>query len=116
MSEMISQLTRVEAQQGKEPEAYAAYKKMAAAVKANEPGCLMYAITRGQINHLEIYVYEIYENQAAFEAHRRTDHLRDLQASFDSFLNRGSFNVEILDEVAGFVRADIASMTGQMGE
>lgn len=116
MSELISQLTRVEAQDDKQTLAYAAYRKMAQAVRANEPGCLMYAVTRGQVNPLEIYIYEVYENQAAFDAHRRTEHFRELQASVDSFLERSSFNIEMLDEVGGFIRADIASMAGQMGE
>jgi len=116
MERMITQLARFESQKGKEADAYAAFKKMADAVAANEPGCLMYAVTRGQINPQEIYVYEIYEDQAAFDAHRRTEHLRELQGSFDKFLDRSAFNVEILDEVGGFVRREIASMAGQMGE
>lgn len=116
MSDLISQLTRVQAQKGKEHDAYAAYIKMARAVSANEPGCLMYAVTRGQMNAQEIYIYEIYRNQAAFDDHRRTDHLKELQAAFDGFLDRASFNVEILDEVVGFVREEIPSMAGQMGE
>ena len=111
---MITQLARFEAQKGKELQAYEALKKMAAAVKANEPGCLIYAITRGQVNPREIYVYEIYQDQASFDAHRRTDHLREWQASLDQVLDRTSFNVEILDEVAGFSRGPIAEMTGQM--
>ncbi|HVP05066.1 MAG TPA: putative quinol monooxygenase [Dehalococcoidia bacterium] len=112
--DMITQLTRFEALKGKELEAYTALRKMAAAVKENEPGCILYAVTRGQVNAQEIYVYEIYENGAAAEAHRRTDHLRELQASFDKFLDRAAFNVEILDEVAGFIRGPVDEMAGQM--
>jgi quinol monooxygenase YgiN len=111
---MITQLSRFETQKGKEMQAHEALKKMAAAVKASEPGCLMYAVTRGQVNHQEIYVYEIYLDQASFDAHRRTDHLRDLQKSYDQFLDRSAFNIEMLDEVAGFVRNPIAEMAGQM--
>lgn len=115
MTDMISQLLRFEALKDKETEAYTALRKMAEAVKANEPGCLMYAVTRGQVNPQEIYVYEIYANQEAFDAHRRTDHIREMQGSFDKFLNRAAFNVEILDEVAGFIRQPLDQMTGQMG-
>jgi quinol monooxygenase YgiN len=111
---MITQLSRFEAQKGKETLAYEALKKMALAVQANETGCLMYAVTRGQVNHREIYVYEIYEDQQSFDAHRRTDYLRELQKSFDEFLDRSAFNIEVLDEVAGFVRNPIAEMAGQM--
>jgi quinol monooxygenase YgiN len=112
---MITQLARFEAQKGKETEAYAALKKMAEAVKANEPGCLMYAVTRGQVNPQEIYVYEMYQDQEAFDAHRRTDHLRELQSKFDKFLERSAFNVEMLDEVGGFIRGEVTDMAGQMG-
>ena len=115
MLSLITQINRFETQKGKETEAYEALKKMAQAVKANEPGCLMYAVTRGQVNHREIYVYEVYESQEAFDSHRRTDHLREMQASFDKFLDRTSFNIEILDEVAGFIRSPVDEMMGQMG-
>jgi len=114
MAVMITQLARFEAQKGKELEAYAALTQMAKAVKDNEPGCIMYAVTRGQVNAQEIYVYEIYRDQEASQAHRRTDHLRELQSKFDQFLNRAAFNVEILDEVAGFIREPIDEMSGQM--
>jgi quinol monooxygenase YgiN len=113
---MITQLSRYESQSGKQTVAYDAFKKMAKAVAESEPGCLMYAVTRGQVNPLEIYVYEVYEDQVAFDAHRRTEHMRELQSHFDEFLNRSSFNVEMLDEVSGFIRREVADMTGQMGE
>ena len=114
MQSMISQITRYEMMKGKELQAMTAFRTMAAAVKANEPGCLMYAITRGQVNAQEIYVYEIYQNQAALDAHRRTDHMVVFRKAVDGFLDRGAFNVELLDEIAGFVRSAIDEMAGQM--
>jgi quinol monooxygenase YgiN len=113
-STMITQIARFEIQKGKESQACEAFSKMAADVKANEPGCLMYAITRGQVNAQEVYVYEIYADQAALEAHRKTDHMLEFRKTFDECMNRGAFNVELLDEVAGFVRISIEQMTGQM--
>jgi (4S)-4-hydroxy-5-phosphonooxypentane-2,3-dione isomerase len=113
-STMITQIARFEMQKGKENQAREAFSKMAAAVKANELGCLMYAITRGQINAQEVYVYEIYTDQAAFEAHRKTDHMLEFRKAFDESMNRAAFNVEVLDEIAGFVRNPIEQMTGQM--
>ena len=114
MNSMITLLARFEMLKGKEIQALEAFKKMAAAIKANEPGCLMYAITRGQVNAQEVYVYEIYQDQAAVDAHRKTDHMVDFRKAVDEFLNRGAFNVEVLDEVAGFVREPIGEMAGQM--
>ena len=113
-STLISQLARFEMQKGKETQACEVFTKMAAAVKANEPGCLMYAITRGQVNAQEVYVYEIYADQAALDAHRKTDHMLEFRKAFDECMNRGAFNVELLDEIGGFVRNPIEQMTGQM--
>jgi quinol monooxygenase YgiN len=114
MKNHITVLARFEMIKGKEAHACEAFTKMAEAVKANEPGTLMYAITRGQVNACEIYVYEIYQDQEAFDAHRKTEHMAAFRKSVDEYLNRGSFNVEILDEVAGFVRQPIEKMVGQM--
>ena len=114
MNKMITQLARFEMLKGKEIQACEAFNTMAEAIKANEPGCLMYAITRGQVNAQEIYVYEIYQDQASFDAHRKTDHMAVFRRAVDELLNRAAFNVEILDEVAGFVRGTIDEMAGQM--
>lgn len=106
---MITVLARFEMQKGKEMQATEAVTKMAAAVKANEPGCVMYSVTRGQVNAQEIYVFESYADQSAFDAHRKTDHMRELQAAFDECLDRSSFNVELLNQVAGFIRPEAIS-------
>lgn len=114
MKNLITLLARFEMLKGKETEACAAFTKMAEDVKANEPGCLMYSITRGQVNSCEIYVYEIYRDQAALDAHRKTEHMGAFRKAIESTLNRGAFNVEILDEVAGFIREPVEQMQGQM--
>lgn len=103
---MISVLARFEIQKGKELEAVAAVTKMAEAVKAEEPGCLIYIVARGQVNPNELYVVEEYADQSAFEAHRKTPHMRELQAAFDQYLDRSSFNIELLNTVAGFIRPE----------
>ena len=114
MITLITQLARYEMVKGKEIEACRAFQTMAEAVKANEPGCLMYAVTRGQVNAQEIYIYEVYKDQAAFDAHRKTEHLQAFRKSTEALLSRGSFNVEILDEVGGFIREPVEQMVGQM--
>lgn len=105
---MITVLARFEMQQGKEGMALEALAQMGEAVKTEEPGCLIYSVTRGKVNPREIYVYEIYRDTEAFEMHRKTPHMRALQAAFDECLDRSSFNVEILEQVAGFIRAEAA--------
>ena len=103
---MITVLSRFEMQKGKEDMALQAVNRMGEAVKAEEPGCLVFSVTRGQVNHQEIYIYEVYRDKEAFELHRKTPHQRELQAAFDDCLDRASFNIEILDQVAGFIRQE----------
>jgi autoinducer 2-degrading protein len=106
---MITVLARFEMQKGKEDVAEQAISQMADAVKVDEPGCLVYMVTRGQVNTQEIYVYEVYADSNAFDAHRKTPHMRELQAAFDDCLDRSSFNIEILNPISGFVRPEAAS-------
>ncbi len=101
---MITVLARFEMLEGKEIDALEAIGKMVAAVKANEPGCLVYTASRGQVNARELYFFEIYESQEAFEAHRKTDHMREMQAAMDGLIDNSSFNVESLHQVGGFIR------------
>ncbi len=101
---MQTVIARFKIQPGKESEALEALKAMTAAVEANEPGALAYAMHRGQVDPLEVYVYEVYADRAAFDAHRKTDHMRELQSRFAQLMDPASFNVEMLERVAGFVR------------
>ena len=101
---MITVLARFEMLEGKEIDVVEAVRKMVAAVKANEPGCLLYTASRGKVNGSELYFFEIYEDEKAFQDHARTDHMREMQAAMDGMIDNSSFNVESLDEVGGFVR------------
>ena len=40
--------------------------------------------------------------------------MQEFRKSIESLLDRGSFNVEILDEVAGYIRAPVEEMRQQM--
>ena len=101
---MVNVIARFKMQPGKEAEALATLEKMVAAVEANEPGALVYIMHRGQVDPLEIYVYEAYADEAAFAAHRKTPHMEELQARFSHLMDPASFNVELLEKVAGFIR------------
>jgi len=107
---MINVLARYEIHKGNELEAASAMSKMTEAVKAEEPGCLLFVVTRGQVNPQEIYILEGYADQGAFDAHRRTPHMKEWQAALDKYLDRSSFNVELLSTVAGFIRPEAATV------
>ncbi len=105
---MVTVLSRFEILEGKEIDVVEAIRKMVAAVKENEPGCLVYIASRGKVNGSELYFFEIYENEKAYQEHGRTDHMREMRAVMDESTDRGSFNVESLNQVGGFVRHEMA--------
>jgi quinol monooxygenase YgiN len=104
---MITVVARFEMLEGKEIEVMEAVRKMAGVVKANEPGCLVYTASRGNVNPREIYFFEIYEDDKAFQDHARTDHMREMQASMSGNIDSSSFNIESLSQVGGFIRHDM---------
>ncbi len=60
--------------------------KFLAALKENgaatitEPGCRRYDILQSTTNPNHIFIYEVYENEAAVQAHRATDHFKKYMA------------------------------------
>jgi quinol monooxygenase YgiN len=56
----------------------AVFMDMARLVAAHEPGCLRYDVARSRDLADDFVVWEIYADQAAFDAHRRTPHFQDL--------------------------------------
>lgn len=101
---MITVLARFEMLKGKEIETMEAVRKMVAAVKANEPGCLLYTASRGKVDGSELYFFEIYQDEQAFEDHGRSGHMHELHATLDETIDNATFNVESLEQIGGFVR------------
>jgi quinol monooxygenase YgiN len=68
---MIRVVATVRAKPGKGPELEEDFRDWAKVVKANEPGTLEYTLYRSK-DDPEVYVaLELYENEAAIEAHRK---------------------------------------------
>jgi quinol monooxygenase YgiN len=61
---------------GKNAEFEAVFAELANAVRANEPGNEFYALTRSRANPQVYKVLERYADQAALDAHGRSDHFR----------------------------------------
>lgn len=101
---MITVLARFRMQPEKEAEALEALRKMVAAVEANEPGAVVYSCNRGKGDPLQVCFYEVYRDQEAFDAHSKTPHMSEMRAAFARTMDRASFSVEMLDQIAGFVR------------
>jgi quinol monooxygenase YgiN len=55
-------------------------KELMAAVRANEPGNKVYQFCKSKSDPTTYVVMEVYADQAAFEAHGKTEHFRSIGA------------------------------------
>lgn len=67
----------IKVKQGQEMDFEAVALKLVAAVNANEPGCLLYTLNKG--DEPQTYVFmERYKDDDAMKAHRASEHFRTL--------------------------------------
>jgi (4S)-4-hydroxy-5-phosphonooxypentane-2,3-dione isomerase len=59
----------------------AALKENGAAAVKNEPGCREFDITVSQKDPNHVFIFEVYDNAAAAQAHRETDHFKKYAAT-----------------------------------
>jgi quinol monooxygenase YgiN len=62
-------------------DAYLAALKENGAAAVHEPGCHEFNITVSPKDPNHVFIFEVYENTAAFEAHRATDHFKTYAAT-----------------------------------
>lgn len=62
-------------------------KKLVEAVNANEPGCKLYQLFKVQESDTDYVFMEQYEDQAAVEAHRASDHFKTFGAAMGPFMD-----------------------------
>ena len=60
-------------QAGHESEAVELFRRLTAATRA-EPGCRMYQVHRSTTEPRQFFLYELYDDQAALDAHRTAPH------------------------------------------
>ena len=72
-------------------------KELVAKVRANEPGCKLYALHRAEAPDTYVFL-ERYVDQAAVEAHRQTDYFKSIGRSMGQFM-AGPPEVQRLTEV-----------------
>ena len=63
---------------GTGPAVEAALKRMAVLVHQEEPGCLTYQASRPADAPDDWLLYEVYQDDAAFDAHTQTPHFQDI--------------------------------------
>jgi (4S)-4-hydroxy-5-phosphonooxypentane-2,3-dione isomerase len=69
-----------------------------------EPGCRMFHIAVLASNPNHVFLYEVYENEAALVAHRTTEHYKKYQAGAANMIT--SRNVRVFTPVAFNVKAN----------
>ena len=60
-----------------------AMRKNAAQSHEREAGCQQFDVCQGQQNPNNIFLYEIYDNEAAFEAHKASPHYHQFSHTVD---------------------------------
>jgi quinol monooxygenase YgiN len=95
---MLGIVATIRVQDGKGPDFEAVFRRLAAKVRADEPGNLLYQLTKSRAEPNTYKVLEIYTDQDAVAAHRGTAHFREIGAEMGPFM-AGRPEVEILDGV-----------------
>ena len=95
---MVGVVAVIRAKEGREAEFEQVFAEMTAGVKANEPGNRMYQLTRSRTEPRLYKVLEMYDDQAALEAHGASDHYREGGRKLRDLVE-GRPEVEVLDAV-----------------
>ena len=95
---MLGLVARIQVKDGMQQQFEAAAKKLVAAVRANEPGCTLYALHRSEDPLVYVFM-ERYQDQAAVDAHRASDHYKTHGREMGQFMD-GKPELMRLTEVA----------------
>lgn len=96
---MIGIVATLKVQPGKESEFEQVFLTLRENVLANEAGCKLYELYRSKADRQAYIVMERYDDDAAVEIHRKTDHFRAAGKQFQSIL-AGAPEVLLLDSVS----------------
>jgi quinol monooxygenase YgiN len=96
---MIGVVATLKVQEGKGPEFERVFTDLAAKVKANEPGCLMYQLTKSRTDPNTYKVLELYASQEALTHHGGTEYFKAAGPQMGPTL-AGRPEVEYLDAVS----------------
>ena len=83
---MLGIVATLKVKPGMEQAFEAVAKELVAKVNANEPGCALYALHRGEVPHTYVFL-ERYIDQSAVDAHRTTDYFKNLGRKMGEFMD-----------------------------
>ena len=94
----IGVTAKLQVQAGKNQEFEAIFKQLTAAVHANEEGWLFYALHQSREDKQSYIVLEQYADEAALQAHGKTDHYRNFGKELASCM-AGAPQIELMDSI-----------------
>ena len=95
---MIGVVAILKVQDGKGEEFEGVFRELSAKVRANEPGNLMYQLTKSRTDPNAYKVLELYKDQDALTHHGGTDYFKELGRKMGPCM-AGRPDVELLDAV-----------------
>jgi len=95
---MIGVVATLKVQDGKSADLEKVFGDLAAKVKANESGCLMYQLTRSRTEPNTYKVMELYASEEALKTHGSSDYFRAAGPGIGACL-AGRPEIEYLDAV-----------------
>jgi quinol monooxygenase YgiN len=94
----VTLIAKIKAKQGSEKDLEAAFRDMIKKVRAAEPGCQAYVLHKANDDPTQFVWYEVYQDQASFDNHRKTDHMKEMGTRIKDLLD-GRPQVEMLTEL-----------------
>ena len=95
---MIGVVAKLNVKEGKEADFEAVFQTLTAAVKENEPGCLLYQLCKDADG--QYVVMEMYASEEALAAHGKSEHFKAAGAGFQGLMG-GPPDIQRLQAVTG---------------
>ena len=95
---MVCLFVTLEIQNGKQKDLEGAFKELRDAVKTNEPGNVFYQLARDDKSTTTYHVLEAYTDQAALDAHGKSEHFRASRPKMGAIL-AGALTVKRMEGV-----------------
>ncbi len=95
---MIGLIATIKVQAGKGPDFEAVFLELAGKVRANEPGNVLYQLTRSRTEAETYKVMELYRDQDSLTAHGQSAHFKEVGGKMGAFM-AGRPTLEYLDAV-----------------
>ncbi len=94
----ITVIAKIKARAGSEAQVEAAFREMIPKVRASEPGTLAYVLHKSTQDPTTFVFYEVYQDQAALDAHGKTPHMAEAGGKLRGILD-GRPQIDVLTEV-----------------